>query len=62
MRAAKWLTTGEIAQRLGRSHDNVRRLIERGVFPSAQRPTGGHWRVLAEDVARWIESVRPRRR
>jgi excisionase family DNA binding protein len=53
----EWLTTGEVGALLGLTAKGVRDYLDRGSFPNASRPPGGHWRVPRSDVndilARW---------
>lgn len=52
-----WLTTGQVAERVGMSVDTVRRWLDRPVpmFPSAYQVPGGHWRIPLSDVRAFLE-------
>lgn len=56
-----WLTTRQVAERVGMSVDTVRRWLDGDVpmFPHAyQTPGGGHWRVPLSDVRAFLERRR----
>ena len=53
----KWLTTGQVAEMLGRSKRDIIRMIEDerfDYFPGAYRKPGGHYRLPAESVATFL--------
>lgn len=53
-----WLTTRQVADRVGMSVDTVRRWLDADVpmFPNAyQTPGGGHWRIPLSDVRTFLE-------
>lgn len=55
------LSTTKAAQRLGYSHDKIRRMCEEGRFPNAARDgSGGHWRIPESDLAAFLDANRPR--
>lgn len=57
----KWLTTGEVAEAIGRSPRAVRELLEDARFdylPGAYRIPGGQWRVPDEDVDAFLARMR----
>ncbi len=57
----RWMTTRQVAARIGQSPMSVRRLLEAGTWPGAyQNGPGGHWRVPEDDVQAWLESMRPK--
>ncbi|MEM1349835.1 MAG: helix-turn-helix domain-containing protein, partial [Myxococcota bacterium] len=44
------LSTREVATRLNRSIESVRRWIDLDYFPGAWRTPGGHWNIPETDV------------
>jgi len=44
-RITKWLTTGEVAARIGISLNHAARLIDKGVIPGIRIPESRHRRV-----------------
>lgn len=64
----EWLTTGEVALRLGFSPDQIRIMCENGRFdgdpasgiPGAYRLcVGAHWRVPRAALEHFLKSLRP---
>jgi hypothetical protein len=56
-----WLTTGEVAERVGMSKETIRRWLDgpTPMFPNAyQTPGGGHWRIPLSDVRAFLEARR----
>jgi excisionase family DNA binding protein len=59
--ADEFLTTSQAAKRLGKGAASVRRLIEKGKFPNAQRTSAGDaWRIPASDMDAFIEAIKPK--
>lgn len=66
----QWLTTRQVGRRLGRSRGSVRRLLDtdadrpegRKWFPGAYRMPGGHWRIPAEAVDKFLVTLGVTRR
>lgn len=54
-----WTTTA-VAERLGYSEMQIRRMCEAGRFPGAYRNggVGGHWRVPKESIEAFFEANR----
>jgi len=44
------LSVAKVAKHLGRSKKQIRRWIDRGLFPNAWRPPGGQWSIPRTDV------------
>lgn len=55
-RIAKWLTTGEVAARLGISKQHAARLIDRGFLLGLRLPESRHRRVHPDVLAEFERS------
>lgn len=56
-----WLTTREVAERIGRTARSVRDLLEDerfDYFPGAYRVLQGQWRIPEEAVEEFLERMR----
>ena len=56
-----WLTTGEVAQRIGRTPRSVRDLLEDDrfdYFPGAYRVLAGQWRIPEAAVEAFLDRMR----
>lgn len=49
----RWLTTGQVARRLGWSDDTIRRRCEDGTISGALRLGEGQWRIPAD----WLRAI-----
>lgn len=49
----RWLTTGQVAAKLGWDERTIRRRCEAGDIPGAMRIGSGHWRIPGE----WLDDV-----
>lgn len=58
----EYLTSGEVARRLGIAQVSVNRMVRSGLLrPTWRTPAGGHARYLWEDVERQIDEIRRNR-
>jgi excisionase family DNA binding protein len=54
-------TSSTAGHRLGYSDERIRQLCEAGRFPGAFRDGhAGHWRIPAESIDAFLESVKPK--
>lgn len=61
MGMAKWLTTTEVGERIGRSRQDVVRLLQHPkhtYFPDAYRMPGGAYRITDRDVTAFLDRMR----
>lgn len=49
-----FVTTGEVARRCGVQINTVKNWIQSGLLPAVRTP-GGHWRIAADDFARFLQ-------
>lgn len=57
----EFLTTTQVAKRLGKSAKSVRRMLEAARFPNAQQTRMGEaWRVPVSDVEAYIAAIKPK--